>query len=405
MTKENSHSSSEHLLLDLGLHPVSNRFLPVDAERKIPRFPIRLLLNYEMGLIRLETPFPVNEVKPRYPWLSSLEPEEHLDELVSTITCLPNISTESIFAAYSYKEDSTLERLKTSGFNKVWRINPEKDLLLFDPCSDLETFQNHLTVDNIQNIRARHGRADVFIVRHAIEHAYDLPQFVSSIRAMTKPDGYIVWEIPDCSRALGLGDCSILWEEHTYYFTEFTFKQLLLSLGLEVVYYQSFDYPLENSIVAISKNSEMDSKEIVLQSDPTAIATEIKRAHGFVKTIETRRLSIRQKMIRLRERYHKIALLGAGHLAVAFLSIMEISDLITHVLDDNPYKRGMIFPVGDFRILGSDALYLDDIKVCLLGLNPRTQNKVIAKNKKFTDAGGIFASIFPGNELSFEEIL
>ena len=96
---------------------------------------------------------------------------------------------------------------------------------------------------------------------------------------------------------------------------------------------------------------------------------------------------------------------GAGHLSVAFISIMEIADLIDFIIDDNPHKKDMMMPIGDIEILGSDSLYSRKVNLCLLGLNPQNQPKVIANHITFTENGGKFASIFPGTVLDLEKII
>ncbi|MCH1913335.1 hypothetical protein L9Z17_16665 [Leptospira noguchii] len=87
---------------------------------------------------------------------------------------------------------------------------------------------------------------------------------------------------------------------------------------------------------------------------------------------------------------------GAGHLSIAFLSIADIADLIDYVIDDNQNKKGLLMPINDLEIVGSEVLYTKDIRFCLLSLNPQNQPKVIKNHEKFISNGGTFASIFPG---------
>ena len=95
---------------------------------------------------------------------------------------------------------------------------------------------------------------------------------------------------------------------------------------------------------------------------------------------------------------------GAGHHSVAFLSIMNISDLVRFVIDDNENKKNMWLPIENMQIKGSDSLYSENIGVCLLSFNPQNQHKVITNNERFSNNGGVFASIFPGSESYLEEI-
>lgn len=396
-------NSSGESLYNFGLQPVSNRFLSSESLEPAPIFPLELRLCADSGLIHLSNPFPIAELKPRYDWLTCFEPEDHLDALVQNLITLPGIAKDSVFGGYSFKDDSTLRRLQNLGYAKNWRIHPERDLGIVDPCASVETYQAAFTPVRAQQIRDRYGAADVLIVRHVIEHAYNLPLFLDAIRSLIKPDGYIVWELPDCERALAAGDCTTIWEEHIFYFTSFTFKLLLQSAGFSIVLYESFPYPLENSIVAIVREAKEEKNPV--EPDTASLEREIERAHKFADAVAHRRQIIREKLEKFREKVGGIALFGAGHLSVAFLSILGVYDLIDFVIDDNPHKKGMRMPVGNLEIRGSESLYSGAIKLCLLGLNPHNQPKVVAKHGEFEGQGGLFASIFPGSDLDLEKIL
>ena len=242
----------------------------------------------------------------------------------------------------------------------------------------------------------------MLIVRHVVEHSYDLPEFIEAIRALTNHDGYIVWELPDCERAFISGDCTTIWEEHTFYFTTFTFHKILTDADFEVVHFESVPYPFENSIVAIVKAAQ---KKQTITTDEKALAEQVALAENFASAIEQRRIAVRSKLEYLKEKYGSIALFGAGHLSVAFLSLMKVADLVDFVIDDNTNKKGMCMPIGNLAIKGSDSLYAEGVKVCLLSLNPQNQPKVIANHKRFTDQGGIFASIFPGGDQGLNNIV
>lgn len=392
--------SSGDLLIDLGLQPVSNRFLSIDDLTEAPKFPLQLRVCPDTGLLHLGETFPVAELKPRYEWLTCFEPEDHLDDLVETLIALPGVTRETVFGAYSFKDDSTLRRLENRGYGRTWRIDPARDLGVVDRCANVETYQSVLTPARAEKIRADRGAADVFIVRHVVEHAYDLPDFIRFIRDLVKPGGYIVWELPDCERALEAGDCTTIWEEHIFYFTSCTFKQLLYASGFEIVHFESVPYVLENSIVAIVQESSLN--KAVAGPDRKVVVNEVARAFRFAEALIHRRAGILKTLEAIRREHGPIALFGGGHLTVAFLSLMGVTDLVTCVLDDNANKKGMRMPIGALEIKGSEALYAERIGTCLLGLNPQNQPKVIANHRRFVEQGGVFASIFPGSALDLD---
>ena len=391
----------EEIILDLDNQPVSNRFICPNKKNKVPKFPMSLVLDKSTGGLRLEQPFPVEEVKPRYDWLTCFEPEDHLDKLVKKIIKLPGININSTLAGYSFKDDSTLERLKVLGYETQWRIDPENDLDFNDSCASVETFQSLFNVKKALEIRKRHGPVDVFIIRHVLEHAYNITEFVSAVDSIISDEGYIVWEIPDCENALAKGDCTIIWEEHTYYFTSFTFKHFLRKSGFDILQYESVPYPLENSIIAITKKSKKNN--ILSSPRKETIEKECERAFQYVQKFKARKEVIYHKLKKYKEKNGTIAMFGAGHLAIGFISLMGIAEMIDFVIDDNPNKIGMKIPIGDIKILGSESLYSKNVSLCLLSLNPQNQPKLIEKHLHYTESGGIFASIFPGSSIDIDK--
>ena len=386
------------------MQPISNRFYSIDKEEDIAMFPLGLSVDENTGLVKITKPFPVDELCPRYDWLTCFEPEDHLDNLVDKIVELQGIDENSVIGAYSFKDDSTLERLNKKGFNNTWRIDPEKDLGVTSKMANVETYQDAFTEKCAKSIKDKHGEADIFIVRHVVEHAYNLSSFIKAIKTLIKPDGYIVWELPDCERALLSGDCSMVWEEHIYYFTKYTFRQRMLTESFEIAYFDSVSYPLEDCIIAIVQSSN-ETYNSDFDANTVAIKSELEQVYGFPPKLRKIKVEVREKLELLHNKYGRIGLFGAGHLTVAFLSILDVSEYIYCVIDDNENKKGSIMPTGKLKIVSSNSLYEDSINVCLLGLNPQNHRNIILKHNEYVQQGGIFASIFPGTEKYLGEIL
>jgi hypothetical protein len=385
-------------LVNFGMQPVSNRFL-YNADDEVPNFNLKLDVCIDTGLICINKPFPINAIKPQYGWITCFEPEDHLDDLVDAVIGLPGITENSVFGAYSFKDDSTIDRIKKKGFNKTWSIDPKYDLCLDNPFLSVESYQDALTDKKANSIVNKNGQADVFIIRHVLEHSYNIVKFVNSIKLFIKDNGYIVWEIPDCERALDAGDCTIVWEEHTFYFTSFTFKNFLHKCGFSIEYYNSVQYPLENSIIAIVKKS--NNCEFLLESN--LVINEVDRAKEFVERISYRKKEIHKKLTDISGKFGSVAIFGGGHLAVAFISILGLHDFFSYVVDDNKNKKGMYMPIGKIPIIGSELMTNKGISICLLALNPKNHRSVIDNNSDFVQSGGVFLSIFPDTDNYIED--
>ena len=385
-------------VFDAGLQPIGNRFLKSPDESEAA-YPLRVVQCVTCGLLQMREPFPAKELLPAYEWVTYSEPEAHLDELAETIRALPGIGPKSLVAGVSFKDDTTLDRLTRLGITNCWRLDLREDLLLdwVHGGHGAETLQAYLTEEAARRIVSYRGLADVLLVRHVAEHAYNPAEFFRAFSALIKPGGYVVIEVPDCQRALDAGDCTTLWEEHTLYFTPATFEQSLRIAGLEAVFFRNYLYPFENSLVTIVRAAPAG------RPDAAVAAAECARGAEFAARLKSRRLAFRKYLEHYSRTEGRIAMFGAGHLAVTFLSIMNAPGLIEFVADDNPNKCGLLMPGSRLPIVGSDVLLLSpEIKLCLLGLNPLSEQKVMDRQAAFTARGGEFKSIFPSSLVALE---
>lgn len=384
-------SGSVTELLDLGMQPICNRFLACPVDEEYTHSMVIGQCN-ACGLIQISNPMPAAELMPRYDWISYNEPEGHLNQLAEIIGNLSGITRESTICGISFKDDSILMRMNERGFEYTWRVDPEADLGINDHQAGIETIQESFTPGAVKAIAHKYGKADVIIARHILEHAHDMLNFMIALKHLLNPHGYLVIEVPDCSRALEEQDYSTLWEEHIVYFTPDTFRSSFAFIGLSLIRFECFPYPFESSLVGIAQ-----SEEKIVPSFPSEsiLERERNRALAFSEGLIEHRNRLKRFFPEFRKNQGNIALFGAGHLACTFINLLELKDYIEFVADDSPNKRGLFMPGSHLPILGSDALLERGIKLCLLSLSPESEEKVSKNNQAFIDQGGMFSSIFP----------
>lgn len=387
------HSKNIQELLNLGQQPVSNRFLKAKEENEVT-YSLRMNQCRDCGLLQINDPVPAEELRPRYDWLTYSEPEDHLDRLVEIIKDLPGITPVSSFCGISFKDDSTLMRLQKRGFPNTRRLDPQNDLNIAHKGTGVETIQAHLTPETASKITEKFDKFDVVIVRHVLEHAHDIPRFIEALKNLIQKSGYIIFEVPDCSRALETYDYTTIWEEHTLYFTPVTFRNSLNLGGFILERYECYPYPFENSLVGIVHAYQQSkplppSKEILNQ--------ELARAGRFARCLPARAQALQKFFQEFRQNQGKIALFGAGHLACTFVSVLGLKNCVDFFVDDNPHKRGLLMPGCQLPIYESAALRQENIKLCLLSLNPLSEEKVLKAHQNWA---GIFLSIFPSSPIA-----
>jgi hypothetical protein len=384
--------SEVRLLLDLGLQPISNRYLEKpDEEEQL--FPLKLGQCQKTGLIQLLDPVPCEELIPRYDWITYNEPEDHLDDLVEEIyRFLPKERPLNV-GGISFKDDSTLERFSKKGL-KTWCLDLQNDLGL-DGHEGVESVQAAFSKEKTKRIIERYGKSDLLVVRHIWEHVYNQSEFSDALKLLINEDGLILFEIPDCTNLLVSCDITMIWEEHLFYYTPYTLKQSLQQHGFKIERFEIVPYPGENSIIALVKSSNLDNE---LKIDEKALDDQKNLGENYSKGVAYRREFVIEYLGNMNE--EKIAVFGAGHLACAFLTLYNVENFINCIVDDNPNKVGLFMPKSRVPIVPSDQLYNKNVSLCLLAVNPLLDERIRLKLQKCLVEGGKIFSIFPSSRYS-----
>jgi hypothetical protein len=383
------------VILALGPQPVSNRFLRVPTE-SLAKFPLEFGGCQQCGLAQLSKPVASSLIKPLHPWLAYNEPESHLDELVSSISHKFELATAARIRGVTYKDDTTLERLRHLGFSDIGRLNPRLDLWIQDPLAGLETIQGALTPPLAEHISATKGRSDLLIVRHLLEHAHAPRMFLEACRVLTAPGGIMIFEVPDARKMLKGGDHCFLWEEHIVYFTPRTLRSFFEHAGLTDIDVHVYEYAMEDSLVAVVKNTSYEPKRA------SAEFHEIEMLKAFAKNLSIRSSSIRSYLKALNEQGKKIAVFGAGHLSLKFINFYELAPYLNCVIDDNPHKQSLFMSGSELPIVPSKVLESNQIDLCILGLNLESEQKVCAAKHDYLAHGGKFLSAFSSSARSID---
>jgi hypothetical protein len=375
------------ILLDFGFQPVCSHFLQRPNER-VERHPLALAVCPETGLVHLHAPFPTEALVPRFDWIKYNEPEEHLDRMVEKIASLPGITPQSSICGISYKDDSTLARLEKLGFGHTWRIAPPADLEITSQNANIESVQQALTEGRCRHIAQTRGQADVVIVRHILEHAEAPEEFLSALKTLLAPNGYLILEVPDCQKSMERMDYTMAWEEHTLYFTEASLRNFCCASGLEAFLLYRHPYPFEDSLIGFFREG---GTQPTMQSTAQA-EEEIARARRYAAGFPGYKANV-QEFFR-RRAPEGIALFGAGHLTASFLNLLEVGQYVRFVADDNPHKQGLFLPGSGTPVRPHSALAEEGVRLCLLGVNPIVEDALL---KKLGGRGVTFYSLFPGS--------
>jgi SAM-dependent methyltransferase len=384
-------------IIKLAPQPPSNRYLE-SVEENCDTHPLEFGYCTSCGLAQLIDAMPPETVRAHFGWITYNEPEGHLDDLVTTLGEMTGASPFERIVGLTYKDDSTLSRFNRKGINSTYRLKQMEDLGIDDPLASLETIQGVLSKSIAQKIVERIDQADIVLVRHILEHAHQPRRLLDVCGNMAKPGGLLVFEVPDCRKILNGHDHCFLWEEHISYFTPQTLQAFFERSGFREMEIKIYPYPMEDSLIAIVRNIRFEPRKASLN-----VVDEISRLKDFAGTFFSRGFKIKSHLQTLQAQGKSIAVFGAGHLAAKFINFYNLASCLIGVIDDNPNKLGHFMPGSNLEIIGSSCLDSGNIDLCLLTLNPESEQKVLKAKEAYLSKGGKFRSIFSASDNSIDQ--
>ena len=379
--------------LVLGKQPASNKFsLEVGAIDN--KFDLSLGQCKSCALVQLVNAPSIDAITPTLPWISYGEPVEHLGVLSQFLRGL--LMDSAVIYGVGPFDAPLIERLSdlrpVSGILDLMRHIPI-NVGLFPY---LESYQIVLTKEVLSSEINYEKKAQLVVCRYLLEHCKNPIATLKALESLLDVDGYLFIEVPDSSKFINVGDYSFIWEEHNLYFTDMTFRRLVASAGLKV--HSMFRFPgvLEDALVFILQSSDLKFNKSI----PIA-KKELVEFEKYRSNFDQIKQRYHLKMKELVSAGNLIAIFGAGHQTISFINLFGIDSYIECIIDDDENKRGMYLPGSHLPIISSIQFFDESrANICLLGIGPKSEKKVLSNLEDFTDRGGIIYSIFPGSKLA-----
>jgi len=387
-------------VLDMGRLPPCNRFA-TEPQAESPRIRLAITQCPVCAAVQLDSLPPLDELRPRVKWIAYNEPDGHMDAVVEALFPLIPREVRSSLGVGPFDTPLTT-RLIRRGV-----VSSSVPLLDASPTSApgtfpyLETYQARLTRGVTMAHNPLRGRSHLVICRYLLEHCHDPVESVRALADLATADGLVVVEVPDSSKFLAARDYSFIWEEHVSYFTENTLTGLLARTGCSVVALWRYPGKLEDALVAVVRPVVAGQRQrpAVRPSVP-GISGASDTFDAYVAAFPNVRAAYADALASERRSGRKVAIFGAGHQAIMFVNALHLEADFAIMVDDDPRKQGYFVPGTGIPIVSSLAMLADaDLALCLLGVSPQAEAKVMEKCAGFSARGGRFFSLFPGSDL------
>lgn len=187
-----------------------------------------------------------------------------------------------------------------------------------------------------ENAKLEHAPYDAFFIMNFLEHIPNPSEFLAGIANNLTDGGVGLVEVPNMDMVLGKMMFSEFISDHLMYFTEKSLRNLLEISGFEVISCERVwhDYVLS----AVVKKR----KGICLDAVWGQLEKISKEVNDFLDSHITQG--------------KKAAAWGAGHQALAVLSLADVKEKVSFVVDSAPFKQNKYTPGTHIPIVSPEFL-------------------------------------------------
>ena len=352
-----------NVLVDLGLQPIAHR-MPLSKDESEYKHPLRLHYCSVCGFIQISEPIDPKELYLDYNYcFSSWKPQPHMADEVELLRGIGGS-----FFEVGANDGTFLALLRDAGFDYVAGVEPNPHARAIALQRGLTVHGGFLNEDLCESISSS-GRFRIVGARQVLEHISDIQQYFRCVDILLEEDGFLFLELPDISAALGMGDCSVIWEEHVNYFTAELAEEMVRRFGYAPITTRAINFSGGGSYLLAQKTGHPeitfrpDSRISELVQFPTKV-------HQYRERLQTR----------LREEISHgatIILYGVGCRACTAVNGLGLAEHIDFAVDDQVERQGKYMPGSKLRVEPPTKIGDASGKVvCLLAVNQENEQLV-----------------------------
>ena len=262
-----------------------------------------------------------------------------LDQLSRWITQLA-LTDKRILEIGSGKGEY-LELLARSGATKCSGLEHASSSVAFAQARGLDVRPGYLGPDLVNPWPFEF---EAFAIFSFMEHWPDLRGSLSALRSLLKDGANGLIEVPSFDFVLANGLYSEFTVDHIFYFDQTTLRTVLEMCGFEVIEISSVwhDYILS---AQVRKRKSFDTERFLMKQERI-----VRELNAFVDLFAP----------------DDVVVWGAGHQALAVMSLAHIQGRVSHVVDSANFKQNKYTPGTRLLIKAPDSLLVDCPKAVVI---------------------------------------
>ncbi|HXG03313.1 MAG TPA: class I SAM-dependent methyltransferase [Candidatus Binatia bacterium] len=340
-----------HLVVDLGMSPLANRFLTAEQCREMePFYPLRLWLCTACGLVQLEEFETPERIFTDYAYFSSYSDSwvRHARDYAEMAIARFGLGADSRVVEIASNDGYLLQHFVARGI-PVLGIEPAANVAEAARARGIPTVVEFFGTASARRLAAEGVAADLVVANNVLAHTPALRDFVAGLRHVLRPGGTVTLEFPHLERLLAENQFDTIYHEHFSYFSLTTVDRLFRDHGLRVVDVE--ELPTHGGSLRVyaqaaeTAGPRLPRVDEVLSREAAGGLTRPERLAAFAEQVEATKRDLLEFLIAARRAGRRIAGYGAPGKSTTLLNYCGIrTDFLEYTVDRSPVKQGRFLP-------------------------------------------------------------
>jgi len=228
----------------------------------------------------------------------------------------------------------------------VLGIEPSANVAAAAREQGIEVECSFFDMDVADRILESRGHADVIFAANTFCHIPYLGSVVKGIKRLLAPDGVFIFEDPYLGDIIEKTSYDQIYDEHAFYFSVTSVRNLCNRYGLDVVDVDHQDVHGGSMRYTISHQGKWVSNAAVKNQElAEAGLGDMATYERFRENVEASRAQLRQLLITRQEQGKRVVGYGATSKSTTVLNYCDIGpELIEFISDTTPGKQGKLTP-------------------------------------------------------------
>jgi SAM-dependent methyltransferase len=354
----------ERVLVDLGVSPLSNRFLGEDdLHRMEPTYPLKVRVCTACWLVQLPVLVDPIQIFTDYPYFSS-----YSDSWVRHCERYAQIMTERLGLGSAHRvveiasNDGTLLRFFQRSGVSVMGVEPAVNVAAYATRHGIPTLVRFFGKHTAEEMVADGLSADLLLGNNVLAHVPDINDFIAGMKVALKPGGVVTMEFPHLMRLIESNQFDTIYHEHFSYLSFIAVETAFRRHGLEV--FDVDELTTHGGSLRIYARHENDTSRPVTANVMTLRSVEMAKGYAstdvydrFSGQVEEAKRAFLTFLIEAKRTGKRIAGYGAPAKGNTLLNYCGVrTDFIDFTVDRSEHKQGRWLPGSRIPIYHPDRV-------------------------------------------------